>query len=185
MSLMNVPEDLSGMSRTDLVYKAKLAEQAERCVRHSHFGVGSLNKDAGRGWLFFALAYPRPSLAFPGSSWIVPGRRRRGRASGRADTPPATTPGARARRVRARRADPDPRVFFGSAGRATRTTGMMMRLTIREGRSGTGRARGHPRALATRPTPSASDQTPGVPPRAGPPLPSARQPIRSRSPLAP
>ena len=30
MSLMNVPEDLSGMSRTDLVYKAKLAEQAER-----------------------------------------------------------------------------------------------------------------------------------------------------------
>lgn len=39
MSLMNVPEDLSGMSRTDLVYKAKLAEQAERCVRRSHFGV--------------------------------------------------------------------------------------------------------------------------------------------------
>ena len=71
MSLMNVPEDLSGMSRTDLVYKAKLAEQAERCVRHSHFGVCSLNKDAGRGWLFSALAYPdRPSRAQtrPGSS---------------------------------------------------------------------------------------------------------------------
>lgn len=30
MSLMNVAEDLSGLSRADLVYKAKLAEQAER-----------------------------------------------------------------------------------------------------------------------------------------------------------
>lgn len=30
MSLMNVIEDLSGLSRADLVYKAKLAEQAER-----------------------------------------------------------------------------------------------------------------------------------------------------------
>jgi hypothetical protein len=33
MSLMNVAEDLSGLSRAELVYKAKLAEQAERCVR--------------------------------------------------------------------------------------------------------------------------------------------------------
>jgi hypothetical protein len=31
MSLMNVAEDLAGLSRPDLVYKAKLAEQAERC----------------------------------------------------------------------------------------------------------------------------------------------------------
>jgi hypothetical protein len=30
MSLMNVAEDLSGLSRAELVYKAKLAEQAER-----------------------------------------------------------------------------------------------------------------------------------------------------------
>jgi hypothetical protein len=30
MSLMNVSEDLSPLSRADLVYKAKLAEQAER-----------------------------------------------------------------------------------------------------------------------------------------------------------
>ena len=30
MSLMNLAEDLSGLSRADLVYKAKLAEQAER-----------------------------------------------------------------------------------------------------------------------------------------------------------
>jgi hypothetical protein len=28
MSLMNVAEDLSGLSRAELVYKAKLAEQA-------------------------------------------------------------------------------------------------------------------------------------------------------------
>ena len=33
MSLTNVTEDLSGLSRAELVYKAKLAEQAERCVR--------------------------------------------------------------------------------------------------------------------------------------------------------
>jgi hypothetical protein len=30
MSLMHVPEDLTQLSRADLVYKAKLAEQAER-----------------------------------------------------------------------------------------------------------------------------------------------------------
>ena len=29
----NFTEDLTGLSRADLVYKAKLAEQAERCVR--------------------------------------------------------------------------------------------------------------------------------------------------------
>ena len=32
MSLMNSSEDLSGLGRPDLVYKAKLAEQAERCA---------------------------------------------------------------------------------------------------------------------------------------------------------
>ena len=37
MSLMNVAEDLSGLSRAELVYKAKLAEQAERCVRARSF----------------------------------------------------------------------------------------------------------------------------------------------------
>ena len=32
-TMNNFTEDLTGLSRADLVYKAKLAEQAERCVR--------------------------------------------------------------------------------------------------------------------------------------------------------
>ena len=36
MSPMTAPEDLAGLSRADLVYKAKLAEQAERCVPRSN-----------------------------------------------------------------------------------------------------------------------------------------------------
>jgi hypothetical protein len=42
---MNVAEDLSGLSRAELVYKAKLAEQAERCVRAAsrfHFGFSTV-----------------------------------------------------------------------------------------------------------------------------------------------
>jgi hypothetical protein len=52
MSLMNVAEDLSGLSRAELVYKAKLAEQAERCVRAAsrfHFGFSTVARPVAGG----------------------------------------------------------------------------------------------------------------------------------------
>ena len=130
MSLMNVPEDLSGMSRTDLVYKAKLAEQAERCVPRSPPRVCSLNKAAPASPAFrVGIPAPRAGSRSQRASWIVGARSatpRRGSRPGAADPAPATTPG----RLRARRAlapvAPSARrlrVFFGSLlhGRATRT----------------------------------------------------------------
>ena len=49
---MNVAEDLSGLSRAELVYKAKLAEQAERCVRAAsrfHFGFSTVARPVAGG----------------------------------------------------------------------------------------------------------------------------------------
>jgi len=60
---MNVAEDLSGLSRAELVYKAKLAEQAERCVRAAsrfHFGFSTVARPVAGG------EQKRPSGA-PGS----------------------------------------------------------------------------------------------------------------------
>ena len=42
-------EDLSALSREDLVYKAKLAEQAERCARAMRAGDRSGARARGRG----------------------------------------------------------------------------------------------------------------------------------------
>ena len=74
MSLMNVPEDLSGMSRTDLVYKAKLAEQAERCAFRSpacpyHFRQ-KLQKASSR-WPLLGRDW-RARVGVPGRAVPVP-----------------------------------------------------------------------------------------------------------------
>ena len=45
--MVTTPESLDGLTRDDLVYKAKLAEQAERCVYSGlHFRIGKIRTRA-------------------------------------------------------------------------------------------------------------------------------------------
>ena len=63
MSLMNSSEDLSGLGRPDLVYKAKLAEQAERCafadLVHFFFFNRELLRMAGKGFGDRVIVLPK------------------------------------------------------------------------------------------------------------------------------
>jgi len=61
-------EDLSALSREDLVYKAKLAEQAERCAGDRSIDVANVDRTRdGRGWDRCAMAWRALDVALDGA----------------------------------------------------------------------------------------------------------------------
>ena len=108
MSLMNVAEDLSGLSRAELVYKAKLAEQAERCVRAAsrfHFGFSTVARRVREANRREPLRLARRGRTSSDRIWV---RGNRARHRGRTERPACRSRARLRRRLGSSRARASP-----------------------------------------------------------------------------